>query len=63
MNNMIKVVMIMAAVKNIISLFVNQLITIHLGKNPMKGGSPPKDKKFSSNENLICLVLFMMLFN
>lgn len=28
-------------------------ITIHLGKNPKKGGSPPKDKRRKNEQNWI----------
>lgn len=40
-----------------------ELITIHLGKNPMKGGIPPKDKKFSIKKVLINGVEFKIITN
>jgi len=61
MNSMIRVVTIIIAVIIIIVLLVIQLITIHFGINPINGGSPPRDKKFNINENLIILFLFIML--
>lgn len=54
----------MTVIRNgsIISLFlVSVLITSHFGKNPMKGGSPPKDKKLIINENLMILKLLIEL--
>ena len=32
-------------------LITNWLITNHLGINPIKGGKPPKDKKFNNKVN------------
>lgn len=34
-------------------LFIKKLIIIHLGKNPKKGGKPPKEKKLIKMEILI----------
>lgn len=34
-------------------LFIIKLIIIHFGKNPKKGGSPPKEKKLIKIEILI----------
>jgi hypothetical protein len=38
-------------------------INIHLGKNPKKGGSPPKDRKFIIKQNLINGKLFLNMNN
>jgi hypothetical protein len=37
-------------IKNVFVL-INDWITNHLGKNPTKGGSPPKDKKGINRKN------------
>ena len=37
------------------------IITIHFGKNPMKGGIPPRDRKFIENRSFAVLFLFMLL--
>lgn len=37
------------------------MIVIHLGKNPKKGGNPPKDMKLINNEILI--VEFKLIIN
>lgn len=34
-------------------LIIIKLITIHLGKNPIKGGNPPNDKKLIKKKILI----------
>lgn len=52
---MISVVAIIKVVMNNMFIFVIQLITSHLGRNPTKGGIPPILKKFNSKQNLICL--------
>lgn len=38
--------------------FIKKLTVIHLGKNPKKGGNPPKDKKFIIKNNFIILFEF-----
>lgn len=53
MNSMTNVVAIMKIVKITIFEFVIQLIINHFGINPIKGGIPPNDKKFSIRQNLI----------
>lgn len=58
---MISVVATIKVVKNNMFIFVIQLITIHLGRNPTKGGIPPRDKKFNSKQNLVCLSWFITL--
>lgn len=45
-------------VKIKILLLIRKLITIHLGKNPIKGGIPPKDKKLINKDNLIRGLIF-----
>lgn len=43
-------------------LFFNiKLITIHFGKNPMKGGNPPIDRKLINKDSLI--ILFKLIKN
>lgn len=50
---MINLIKIKIKVKKI-KLFINKkLIIIHLGKNPIKGGNPPRDKKLINKDNLI----------
>lgn len=43
--------------KTIWFILVNDSRTNHLGKNPKKGGKPPKDKKFIKNKNFIVLLI------
>lgn len=50
---MINLIIIKMNIK-IKKLFFNKkLITIHLGKNPIKGGKPPKERKLIINDILI----------
>jgi hypothetical protein len=59
MNSIIIVKTIMINEIKYIPLFTIQLITIHLGKNPMNGGRPPNDRKLIINVNLFSLLLFI----
>lgn len=59
MNNEIIAVIIRISLKNIFSLLIKKLIVSHFGKNPRKGGSPPKDKKF--NIKIIFIVLLDLI--
>lgn len=61
MNNIIRVVTIIRIVRRMKLFSVIQLITIHLGRKPIKGGNPPRDIKFIMIENLVIFLLFMML--
>lgn len=41
---------------NIVNIsFIMKLMVNHFGRKPMKGGNPPRDKKFIRNNNFICL--------
>jgi hypothetical protein len=49
-------------IKNKIKILFEQIkfsITIHLGKNPKKGGSPPKDIKLINKQNFNILKLLL----
>lgn len=41
-------------------LFLNWLIVIHLGTNPVNGGNPPRDKRFI--RMIILFGLFLIEF-
>lgn len=56
MKSIIRVVMIIVRVIRNSPLFVIQLITNHLGRNPMNGGRPPRDIKLIMKDNLFSLV-------
>lgn len=47
-----------------INMFLSAIfwITIHLGRNPRKGGNPPKDRKLIINENFN-VELFILMNN
>jgi hypothetical protein len=36
-------------------------ITVHLGRNPMNGGSPPSDKSVMNSRNLVVAFLFTIV--
>lgn len=36
-----------------LSFLINSWATIHLGKNPVNGGNPPRDKRMSANSKAI----------
>ena len=42
-------------------LLIKKLIIIHLGKNPIKGGNPPKERKLINK--LILIKKFILLIN
>lgn len=42
-------------------LLIKKLIIIHFGKNPIKGGKPPNDKKLINK--LILIKKFILLIN
>lgn len=48
-------------VKKYIWLIIKKLIIIHFGKNPIKGGNPPNDKKLINK--LILIKEFILLIN
>lgn len=39
---------------------IKKLITIHLGKNPINGGNPPKERKLIKIEILIIEFIFII---
>lgn len=39
------------------------IITSHLGKNPIKGGNPPRDRKFINKINLVFFLSVYIKFN
>lgn len=42
-------------------LWTRLLIVNHFGKNPRKGGKPPRERKFIINRNFVVLVWFINL--
>lgn len=53
--------MIMVTLVIIILELIISLIVIHLGMNPMNGGSPPNERKFIEKIIFIFVSLFMQL--
>lgn len=58
---MINLIIIKIKVNKYILLLIKKLIIIHLGKNPMKGGKPPKERKLINK--LILIKKFILLIN
>lgn len=56
---MINLIIIKIKLKKNILLLIKKLIIIHLGRNPIKGGNPPKDKKLINK--LILIIEFILL--
>lgn len=56
MNNIIKVKVISIKVNKKLPVEIRLLILSHFGKNPIKGGIPPNEKKF------IIKLIFKILF-
>lgn len=48
-------------VNKYILLLIKKLIIIHLGKNPINGGKPPRERKLINK--LILIKKFMLLIN
>ena len=49
---------------NIVNIsFIMKLMVNHFGRKPMKGGNPPRDKKFIRNNNFVCLDWLIALIN
>jgi len=61
MKSIIRVNIIKVIERICIFLLINLLIVNHLGKNPKKGGNPPKDKKFIVIEIFNILLIFIEL--